>query len=168
MLAGKTKFEGTIRVRGVVTDGVLTGRGELKSSFGDFAGDLEPVPVQRGQPLNPLQPVNRISGVRGGMRSWVVHEYNPLQDALADLLRKQLAKSGLPLGDPKPKDSLIAEVGSSPQALTWQNEEVACWVIEYRRKDDTIARTWVRASDGKVLRQEAFEGGETLTFDRED
>ncbi len=167
VLAGKTKFEGTINVHGVVTDGVLTGRGEVQSTFGDLSGDLNPVAVKRGQPLNPLQPVNRIANVRGGQQ-WVVSEYNPLQEALADLIRKQLAKSGLPFGDAKPKDSLIAEVGGETRDLTWQNQEVACWVIEYRRKEDAIARTWVRATDGKVLRQEAFESGETLVFERED
>ena len=30
------------------------------------------------------------------------------------------------------------------------------------------ARTWVRGSDGKVLKQEAFEKGDTITIDRED
>lgn len=159
--------EGTIDVRGAVANGVLTGRAELKSSLRDLAADLDPVPVPRGQPLNPLQPVNRISNVRGGQR-WVVNEYNPLQDAVTDLVRKQLAKSGLPFGTAKPKDSLLAEVGGSPQTLTWQNQEVECWVIEYRRNADAIARTWVRTADGKVLRQEAFEGGEALAFDRED
>ena len=33
---------------------------------------------------------------------------------------------------------------------------------------EVVARTWVRVSDGKVLRQEAFEKGENLTFERED
>ena len=163
----KSQFEGHITVRGVVAGGVLTGRGEVTSSFGDFAGDLDPVPVRQGQPLNPLQPVNRIAGVSGGHR-WIVHEYNPLQDALADLIRKQLAKSGLPLGDAKAKDPLLAEVAGASRNLTWQGQEIACWVIEYRRKEDPIARTWVQVKDGKVLRQEAFEGGETLVFERED
>jgi hypothetical protein len=167
VLVGQAKFEGTIEVRGVVNNGILTGRGELKSSFIDFAGDIDPVPVQRGQPLNPLQPVNRIANVRGGQQ-WIVSEYNPLQDALGSLFRKQLAKTHIPLGEAKPKETLIAEVSATPQNLQWQNQDVACWVIEYRRKQDAIARTWVRASDGKVLRQEAFEGGETLAFDRED
>jgi hypothetical protein len=54
-----------------------------------------------------------------------------------------------------------------PQTLNVKGEDVSCWVIEYRRKEP-VARTWVRASDGKVLRQEAFEKGESLTFERED
>ena len=38
-------------------------------------------------------------------------------------------------------------------------------MIEYRR-EEPVARTWVRASDGKVLKQEAFQKGETLTIIR--
>ena len=39
-------------------------------------------------------------------------------------------------------------------------------MIEYRR-DELVARTWVRVSDGKVLKQEAFQKGETLTLVRD-
>lgn len=167
VIVGAARVEGSLDVRGVVKNGVLTGHGSVKSSFGDFEADLEPVPVQKGQPLNPLQPVNRIAGVQGGHR-WVIHEYNPLQDALANLIRKQLAKSGFPFGAAKAKEPLFAEVAGEPRNITWQNQEISCWVIEYRRKEDAIARTWVQVRDGKVLRQEAFEGGETLAFERED
>ncbi|MCI0704717.1 MAG: hypothetical protein L0241_26980, partial [Planctomycetia bacterium] len=146
--------------------GILSGHGEIKSDFLKLAGKLDPVPVPAGQPLNPLQPVNRLGNVRGGQR-WVVHESNPLQDAVMGLFRKKLAEVGLRLPEQKAKDALIAEVGRSPQDLEWQRQSVPCWVIEYRRAEP-IARTWVRVSDGKVLRQEAFEKGESLMFERED
>jgi hypothetical protein len=160
--------EGTIAVRGVVTSGnMLTGRAELKSGLLDIAGDLDPVPVPRGgQPLNPLQPVNRIAGVRGGVE-WEVHESNPLQDALSNLLKKKLTEHGIRLPEQKAKDSLVARVGSDHQLLVANGVETSCWVIEYRRAEP-VARTWVRVSDGKVLRQEAFEKGEALMFERED
>jgi hypothetical protein len=160
--------QGTIGVRGVVTKGdMLTGRAELKSGLLDIAGDLDPVPVPRGgQPLNPLQPVNRLGGVRGGLE-WEVHESNPLQDAMSNLLKKKLAEHGIRLPEQKAKDSLVAQVGRTQQPLNVKGEDVMCWVIEYRRAEP-VARTWVRASDGKVLKQEAFEKGETLTFERED
>jgi hypothetical protein len=162
----ETIVRGTIDVRGVVADGTLKGRCAVKSTFGNVETDLDPVPVPRtGQPLNPLQPVNRLS-VRGG-QDWVVHESNPLEEAVAGLVRKQLATWGVRLPDEKAKDALVARVSATPQPLTWQRAEVACWVIEYRRAEP-VARTWVRASDGKVLRQEAFEKGENLTFERED
>jgi hypothetical protein len=175
IMTGKVKLsfrgadlaEGTISVRGVVTNGVLTGRAELKSNWGNLAGDLDPVPVPRdGQPLNPLQPISRLGHVRDGVR-WEVHETNPLQDAVYDLLKKKLAEVGLRLPEEKAKQSLVAQVDRSQQNLTVHGETVACWVIEYRRAEP-VARTWVRASDGKVLRQEAFEKGESLRFERED
>ncbi|MBN9120406.1 MAG: hypothetical protein J0I06_14820, partial [Planctomycetes bacterium] len=166
-LRGAEIAEGTIAVRAVVANGVLTGCGELKSNWGDIAGELDPVPVPKnGQPLNPLQPVNRLGGVRGG-QEWVVHESNPLQDAVAGLFRRKLAENGLRLPDQKEKESLVAKVGDAQQALHVKGADVSCWVIEYRRAEP-VARTWVRASDGKVLRQEAFEKGESLTFERED
>jgi hypothetical protein len=166
VIAGGFTATGTIDVRGVVANGTLRGRCEVKSTLGNLAGDLDPVPVKTGLPLNPLQPVNRIGGVRAGLR-WEVHESNPLQDAVADLFRKKLAEVGFRVPEPKAKDSLVAKVSSHPQSLTVKGQETACWVIEYRRAEP-VARTWVRVSDGKVMRQEAFEKGESLSFERED
>ena len=51
--------------------------------------------------------------------------------------------------------------GGPPQRpATGRTRTVPCWVIEYRG-DELAARTWVACRDGKVLRQEAFEKGET-------
>ncbi len=161
------EIAGTITVRGTVTNEVLTGRAELTSDLINVAGDLDPVPAPRGGlPLNTLQPVNRLGGLRGG-HEWVVHESNPLGDALGELLHKKLAEQGIRLKEQQKKGSAVAEVGTTPQMLEWQNQAIPCWVIEYRRTEP-FARTWVRVSDGKVLRQEAFEKGESLTFERED
>ena len=165
-LGGSKDVQGTIDIRGTVTDGVLTGRVDVRSAFLNLAGDTDPVPVPKGLPLNPLQPVNRIANVSGG-QEWVVYESNPMQEAVGSLLRKKLAEFGLRLPEEKKKDSLVAKVSGTPQPLTWRGEEVMCWVIEYRRAEP-VARTWVRATDGKVLRQEAFEKGESLVFERED
>jgi hypothetical protein len=169
---GAEVAQGTIDIRGTVANGTLTGRAELKSSLFSLAGDLDPVPVPKGgQPLNPLQPVNRLAHVRGG-QTWTVNESNPLQGAVNDLVKKKLGEFGLRLPDQKQKDTLVAQVADSPQVLvphplTGQKGEASCWVIEYRRAE-VVARTWVRVGDGKVLRQEAFEKGENLTFERED
>jgi hypothetical protein len=166
-LGGSKEVGGTIDVRGAVTNGVLTGRVEIKSAFLNLAGDLDPVPVPKGLPLNPLQPVNRIANVTAGQQ-WQVSESNPMGEAAGSLIRKKLSEFGLRLPEEKKKDSLVAKVGDEPQPLKLpRGEEVACWVIEYRRAEP-VARTWVRASDGKVMRQEAFEKGESLVFERED
>jgi hypothetical protein len=168
-LQGVELARSTIDVRGVVINGKLEGRAELKNNavaLLNLEGDLEPVPVPAGLPLNPLQPVNRLAYVQGG-KQWVVHEANPLQDAMNHLLRKKGAELGVRLPEEKPKESLVAKVSNEPQPLNWKGEEVSCWVIEYRRTE-IVARTWVSVKDGKVLLQEAFEKGESLTFERED
>ncbi|MBY0459211.1 MAG: hypothetical protein K2V38_17920, partial [Gemmataceae bacterium] len=156
-------FRAGIEVRGVVRDGVLTGRAELKNdeiALLNVADDLDPIPVPNGTPLNPMQPVNRLSQVWGEKR-WVVHESNPLGESLGRLLQKKLAERGFKLPEGPKKDLVIAEVESPPQRLTWQGKEVECWVIVYRRAEP-FARTCVQVKDGKVLRQEAAEKGESL------
>lgn len=164
---GATKdARGIIDVRGTVTNGVLTGRVDIKSPILNLFGDLDPVGVKDGMPLNPLQPVNRLGNVRGGQQ-WVVHESNPMQEAVGSLLRKKLAEFGLRIPEERAKDVLVAQVAREPRTLSTKGEEVSCWVIEYRRAEP-VARTWVRVSDGKVMRQEAFEKGESLVFERED
>ena len=87
---------------------------------------------------------------------------------MGNLFRKQLSSvAGLRLPEEKKRDSLVARVDSEQQELTVRGASERCWVIEYRRAEP-VARTWVRATDGKVLKQEAFEKGETLSFERED
>jgi hypothetical protein len=136
----------------------------VTSPLGNINKPLDSVPVPVGQPLNPLMPVNRVSGVKPGRR-WVVHENDPLKDAIAALVREKFGEYGLKLPEQK-FEPLIGEVLSEAQNLDWNEQSVACWVIEYRR-DEVIARTWVRIADGKVLEQEAFQKGEQLTIVRD-
>ncbi len=154
------------KIKGIVTDGQLNA--VFDGSYG-FAGlkpttmtkTLDPVPVAQGQPLNPLQPVNRIRGVRPG-RQWVVNESNPLNDAVAAVAKQM----GFNLPDQN-RGPLYGEVLAEPRNLDCASGPVPCWVIEYRREEPEV-RTWVRVSDGKVLRQEAFRKGENLTVDRDE
>ena len=164
-----TVAEAEAKVRGRVVAGLFTGRCEIDAPppF-TVKRDLDPIPVKEGQALNPLQPVNRIAHLRPGRR-WMVHEVNPLGEALAALFQEQVGKRGLRVPE-EPRDAFLAEVGSSPELLRWglpgrENESV-CWVIDYRRGEAT-ARTWVQVSDGKVLRQEAMLMGDRLALERE-
>lgn len=156
----------TTMLTGTVANGQLAAKFEGSYSIAGLAPQslskmLDPVPVPEGQPLNPLQPVNRIANVRPGRR-WVVHESNPLKDA-TEAVAKQI---GLPMPE-EAKVPLIGQVLGEPQNLDWHGNAVPCWVIEYRR-DEPEVRTWVRVSDGKVLRQEAFKKGDRLSVEREE
>ena len=98
-------------------------------------------------------------------RWWLVHENDPLGEAVGALVREKFGEYGFKLPEKK-QEPLIGAVLSEQQTLDWHGQSVACWVIEYRR-DEVVARTWVRVSDGKVLKQEAFQKGERLTIERD-
>jgi hypothetical protein len=152
-------------VTGRVENGQFLGHCDIHSSLGDLSRPLDPVPVPDGQVLNPLAVPNRLTGLRPG-QTWHVTEVNPLADAARLLLKEEARKYGLPVQEAK-RETVVAEVLSNPQRLPWKGEDVDCWVVEYRT-DRATARTWVRRSDGKVLRQEAYGMGERLALEREE
>jgi hypothetical protein len=137
--------------------------------LGIYEPALPPVPPTRGTVLNPLHPVPRITGLRPGQ-----HWRQPLVDPRSDILRALTAN--LPGGDqasalaaPGPQ-SLVAEVRPEPEVLAWEGGEQPCLVIDYRgdlQGEEFKAHTWVRASDGLVLRQEVEAHGELLVMQRE-
>jgi hypothetical protein len=164
---GGLKLDAEMTVTGRVENGQFVGECEITSPLPmlNLKRPLDPVPVPNGHALNPLQVVNRVTGIRAGQR-WVVHEVNPLSEAVALMLRAQLGKTGFGLPERK-RVQLVAEVLSAPQPVPWRDRQEPCWVIEYRDAEPK-ARTWVRVSDGKVLKQEAFDGGEHLTVLRDE
>src|SRR5262249_23835181 len=71
------------RLDGVVKDGVVQAHVKGKFLGTEFERDLAPIPLTaRGSVLNPLQPVNRIWGVRRGQK-WRVPLVHPMRDVVA-------------------------------------------------------------------------------------
>lgn len=161
---------GTATVEGVVKDGQLTGACKLVAEdFGTVEEPLKPTPVPDGQMLNPLQPVNRLRGVKPGMR-WVIYEINPMGEAIANIknfmLKKNLGTSLLSSESTEP-DAMIATVGDRPEALKLKRGEHECWVIEVRGAHGTTT-VWVRVRDGHVMQQVAKVEGDTMRLEREE
>ena len=163
-----TLAEAKATVEGEVRGGVFRGRCDIDSPVLKTKRDLDPVPVPDGQALSPLQPVGRLSNVRGGQR-WVVHEINPLRDAMGALLKGFVGQQGFGLPDEK-REAFVATVGDRPEPLAWGRDraEVMCWVIDYRGGGDSRVRTWVRVDDGRVLRQEASREDERIALERDE
>jgi hypothetical protein len=136
--------------------------------LGAISPKLEPVAYRRGSVLNPLHPVNRVNGLKPGQR-WRI----PLFDPFGDALKATVAElSGVKLSQQAAEpvaQFLYAEVLAEPQYIEWDGAPQPCFVIDYRAEsgDDFTGRTWVRTSDGLVLRQEARSNEETLVLQRE-
>lgn len=170
-LLGQELARGTATIECVVRDGELVGQCRLESDFfPPIEEPLEATPVPDGQVLNPLQPVNRLRGVRAGLR-WVIYENDPLGDAIANATKQVLKKKGLgsSLFAPKPteRQSMIATVSDEPEMIHTAKGDHRCWSIEIRGERGT-ATIWVRASDGFVMRQIAVVGGDSLRLEREE
>lgn len=164
-------------VTSTVIDGQLRGRveGNVQDLFKLDPMDLPPVPVPTGQVLNPMLPVNRLSGVVPGKR-WTIRQVDPLGDALKQLLAAMLKKNKfdtglLGSGGGDGGEELLAEVLTETEDIAARRgeESVRCRLIAYRNKDNKeAARTWVSAADGRVMRQQATGGGNTLRLDRDE
>src|SRR5260370_24488375 len=118
----------------------------------------------RGSVFNPFQPVNKLRGLRLGQR-WRLPTVDPLFDIVNAALSKMvpgfelpglpvLQAEGLPTLQVLPPLELKPvekELSPPPRRST-----VPCLVIQYT-SDDISARTWVRQSDGLVLRPAATQ-----------
>jgi hypothetical protein len=136
---------------------------------------LKPVPVsQRGSVFNPFQPVNKVRGLRLGQR-WRL----PMVDPFFDIVKAAVANAvpglelpGLPVlqAEVLPALHVLPPLELKPAEkglpLTPRRSGVVCQVIQYT-SDEITARTWVRESDGVVLRQEASQHGDTWILDRD-
>jgi len=153
-----------VDIGGDVKDGMFIPYGTVDWGSGKQKLDLEPVPfTSRDSILNPMHPLSRIGGLRPGQH-WQLKPVNPLADSFATLAEKMPGLEFLLQKDPRAK-VLAAEVLPDIQILIIDQIEVPCLVIEYKG-DDLAAHTWVRASDGKVMRQEATLWGVKLILER--
>jgi hypothetical protein len=154
-----------LTLQGKVDNGFFTATGDVEWDGKKYALPFEPVPVSgQGSILNPLHPVNRIVGLRRGQH-WRVPLVDPLAEAVRAMVQKNPVFEILAKQVPRAR-TLEAEVLDDRATLPWHNGGVVCLVIEYQQ-DDVLAHTWVRESDGLVLRQEASLWGETITLERE-
>jgi hypothetical protein len=133
----------------------------------DFDNDLDPVPVSaHGSILSPMHPVNRIAGLRPG-QTWRLPLVDPVRTVVSALARKYVSDLAPGAGD----EEVVVTAQVLPQTKTLTRDgrpPVECLVVEYRGQgDDVTAETWVRADDGRVLRQEARRGGESWRLDRD-
>jgi hypothetical protein len=155
------KTEVEVVVKGRVEERKFLSHIEVKGL--NYREDLPPVDVStRGSVLNPLQPLNRLPGLRKGQR-WRMPLVDPLADALA---AHPLAKTFQ--GKTPDLRSLDARVLPQVQMLEWGHKgaEVPCLVVEYSG-GDVSARTWVRETDGLVLQQEVSQNGDELKLVRD-
>jgi hypothetical protein len=155
---GQAKVDISAEVRG--------GRLERHLSFEvpglvTYASTLEPTDPPRGNVLNPMHPVPRITGLHAG-QTW----RQPLIDPRIDILRAAAAQLPIKLPLPELPRALAARVLPDPQPIEW-NGTHSCLVIECRDDEDYVARTWVNIIDGAVLRQEAGAHGEMIVLQRE-
>lgn len=142
-------FKVEARLWGQVRDGRFWPRCRIEAT-GMAAQELKIEPFEvssHGSILNPLHPVNRITGLRPG-QTWQQPIDDPLMDALAELVK---------LGATGPR-CLRAQVLPELQVLSWKGREIPCLVIEYTGDQGVGARTWVRQDNGVVLKQEAHQG----------
>jgi hypothetical protein len=132
----RVRIHGTFH--GEIRDGQLYSHCRVDSPLHDLNDDLPPIPVsQRGSVLNPLQPLNRLHGLRVGQH-WRVPLMNPLAGVLP--------------GSTPDVQFLEADVRQGLFSLNGGG--IPCYVIDYQGNEIT-GKTWVRQSDNTVLQQEA-------------
>jgi hypothetical protein len=139
---------------------------EAPPPFGPVKRDLQPIEIKsRGSVLNPLQPLNRLPGLRRGQH-WRMPMVDPLDDVIRGLTTKVPG-----LGDVQtPKTPYLeAEVLRDTISLSRNDgaQQVECLVVEYHG-DDMSARTLVGVDDSLVYQQEVTHQGQTLKMVRED
>jgi hypothetical protein len=135
----------------------------LNSRCGNYPQEKITVPMPDHKIRDSFSPETELRGLRLGQK-WTIVSYSPLSlpsNAL-DLLQHRA-----------PTVVLLAEV-EEKKDLMWNGKMEPAWLVVYRSdtsqspgSESTVRnRMWVRVSDGTVIREEVFLGGNTLTFSR--
>ena len=135
-----------VKVTGVVEDHRLTPHLRITNSpLGDRELDLDAV-----------EPWNRLADVRPNQR-WQITVFDPLADSIAAALPGAS-------GGTRTLEAGVRE--STDQDFQFvRGQKTPCTVIEYRG-ENLKALTWIRTSDGLVLRQEAIRNENTPQEER--
>ncbi len=169
---GSQPVEIWIKLTGDLWDGkvVWTGRLDI-SGYGSVVPKIEPTEAPKGSVLNPLHPLPKIKNLRPGRR-WRMPVIDPLADVVEPAITAALKKF-LPGQNIDVKKLLTArpafmdaEVLTDTVNVDFNREPHPCRVLEFR-SEGNLARTYVRVSDGAVLRQEATTRGEQIVLQRE-
>lgn len=158
-------------INGRVRDGKLYATSTLESSLGRSEEELEPITMEMGNVLNPMQPIAKISVHPG--QHWKMANVDPLGEILVLSLQqmlRQVKKDSAPLklgvGTPK---VMLAEVASEPRLWQFETRSAMCYVIEYKSEDGAITgSTWVSVDSKMVMRQEVSHLGDKLVMERDD
>jgi hypothetical protein len=162
---------GRIRLAGRVEGDKVIWEGEIQSGvLGTIKPEFEPIDAPKGAILNPLHPLPKIKYVRPGRR-WRIPVVDPLGDALQPTIAAALKQFGigqnLDLKKIMPRQQFLdAEVLNETADVLLNGVPHTCRIIEFRG-EGSLARTFVRVTDGAVMRQEASTRGERIILQRE-
>ena len=152
-------FRIDVHVAGKVENGEFKATGEVRGGVLHLDLKGEPVEMRAQQGFfDPTRPWSRLYDLQEG-RSWRVVYFNPAFDSLMQSLSGMMPGLGQQLNTP----ILEGGVRTGTEDFFWDSRALPCQVIEYRGETMT-GKTFVRKSDGLVLRQEVEDDKSKTTI----
>jgi hypothetical protein len=171
-LGGDLRVEADIK--GHVEGDQFVGTCDFDFGSGKSTQPLDPIKLVSKNAFSPFQPMQKYPPLRPG-QTWRVANVDPVNDALegamrqiADKLQREALDGKILIALPKGKrpKEMLAQVQSETEDVVHKSKTYTCRVIVFQ-SDDVKARTWVDVTDGRVIRQEASSGGDTIVLQRE-
>lgn len=142
-------FRLDVHVAGRVEEGQFKAGGEVRGGFLHLDLKGEPVAMRASQGFfDPTRPWSRLYDLQEG-KTWRVVYFNPAVDSLMQSLAGTVPGFGQQIHTPVIEGGVMTGTDN----YFWDNREIPCQVIEYHGEGMT-GKTFVRKSDGLVLRQE--------------